>query len=97
VPADARPGDDEPALGQGVQVRPAGPHGAQFGESGIAARIDGNDQRVKGQVIDAGLRSPFGQQPVSGAENVDGAGQDTLGGKSVSLRARRVRPVRSPW
>ncbi|MGW0556753.1 hypothetical protein ACWDZ6_21555 [Streptomyces sp. NPDC002926] len=67
-------------------MRPAGPHGAQLGEFDVAAQIDGNDQRVKGQDIAAGLRSAFGKQPVGGAVNVDGTGQDV----AVMVRLREV-------
>ncbi|GES28457.1 hypothetical protein AB0G60_00035 [Streptomyces angustmyceticus] len=76
VPAGARSGDGEPAVGQAVQVRRAGPHGAQLGEFDVAARMDGDDQGVEGQDIAAGTRSAFGKQPVGGAEDVDGTGQD---------------------
>lgn len=40
-------------------------------------------QRVEGQDIAAGLRSAVGKQPVGGAEDVDGAGQD-VGGPDTS-------------
>jgi hypothetical protein len=76
VPAGARRGDDEPTVGQAVQARPASSHGAQLGEFDVAARMDGDDQRVEGQDIVAGLRSALGEQPVGDAEDVDGAGQD---------------------
>ncbi|KUN49675.1 hypothetical protein AQJ43_35740 [Streptomyces avermitilis] len=79
VPAGAGCCDDEPAVRQAVQVRPAGPHGAQLGEFDVAARMYGDDQRVEGQDIAAGLRSAVGKQPVGGAEDVDGAGQDVVG------------------
>ncbi|MFC9956151.1 hypothetical protein ACFVIB_02175 [Streptomyces nigra] len=76
VSADARRGDDEPAVGQAVKVRPAGSDGAQLGEFDAAVRLDGNDQRVKRPDSVARLRSVLGKQPVGGAGNVDGTDQD---------------------
>ncbi|GGY62057.1 hypothetical protein GCM10010326_66140 [Streptomyces xanthochromogenes] len=76
VSAGARCGDYEPAVGQAIQMRPAGSHGAQFGEFGVTVRIDGSDQRVKGTDSVASLRNVVGKQPVRGAENVDGTGQN---------------------
>ncbi|GAA2370510.1 hypothetical protein GCM10010378_07290 [Streptomyces viridochromogenes] len=67
-------------------MRPAGPYGAQLGEFDVAALMDGDDQRVEGQGIAAGLRSMVGKQPVRGAEDVDGTGQDV----AVVVRSGQV-------
>ncbi|MFE7860527.1 hypothetical protein, partial [Streptomyces sp. NPDC057403] len=74
--AVARRGDHEPAVGQASEMRPAGAHGVEFRAFDVAVRMDGDDQGVERRDIGAGLRDAFGKQPVSGAENVDGAGQD---------------------
>ncbi|MFE6199150.1 hypothetical protein [Streptomyces sp. NPDC057838] len=86
IPADAGCCDDEPAVGQAVQMRPAGPHGTQLGEFDVAARMDGDDQRVEGKGIAAGLRSTVGKQPVRGTEDIDGTGQDV----AVVVRSGQV-------
>lgn len=57
-------------------MRPAGPDGAQLGESDGAVRMDGHDQGVEDPGIAAGLRGVFGEQPVGDTEYVDGTGQD---------------------
>ncbi|WP_161501092.1 hypothetical protein [Embleya scabrispora] len=76
VSAGAGRGNDESAVGQAVQAWPTGSHGAQLGEFDVAARVNGDDQRVEGRQIAGGLRSTFGEQPVGDAEDVDGTGQD---------------------
>ncbi|MGW7052918.1 hypothetical protein [Streptomyces sp. NPDC054887] len=66
VTAGVRGGDDEAAVGQAVQVPPAGPRGVQLGEFDVAARIGGDDPGVEGPDIAAGLPRVLGKQPVGG-------------------------------
>ncbi|MFD7399720.1 hypothetical protein ACFV60_32350 [Streptomyces virginiae] len=100
VPAGAGGGYDEPAVGQPVQARPPGPYGAQLGEFDVAVGVDGDDQRVEGLDVADVLRSPIGEQPVGGAEGVDGtgrrvtvmvlAGQTGVGDEGGSLHGRAL-------
>lgn len=75
-PGDGPTAAESAAVRQPVQLGPPGPYGAEFGGLDGTAVVDGDDQRVEGVDVATRLRGALGEQPVRGAEGVDGTAQD---------------------